>query len=120
MFSWSFLFSPVFLGLILRVLSFHVFYTIFNVSFTHLFTNGIIVNCFCTVHEGLMLTVQEGQVAWLAVSNCSTDGSLFFIIASVLMDLIYTICLEKSLLSLWSSCQVSFNLKSYFALFNLL
>ena len=66
MFSWSFLFSLMFLGLILRVSSFHFFYTTFIVSFTHLFTNVITVNCFCTVHEGLMFTAQEWQVAWLA------------------------------------------------------
>ena len=66
MFPWSFLLFPVFLGLILRVSFFHFFYATLIVSFTHLFTNGIIVKCFCTVLEGLMFTAWEGQVAWLA------------------------------------------------------
>ena len=66
-FPQSFLFSPSVLGLILWVSSFHSFYTTsLIVSFTHLFTNGIIVNCFCTVQEGLMFTAQKEQVAWLA------------------------------------------------------
>ena len=91
-----FLFSPVFLGLILRVSSFNFFYTTsLLVSFYHLFTNRIIVNCFCTVCEGLIFTAQEGQLAWLSliggwytVSGCCIDGPLSAIIASIFNDVI--------------------------------
>ena len=117
-FPQSFLFSPVFLGLILRVLSFHFFYTTFIISFTHLFTNGIIVNYFlyCALGTNVYCTGDAGVMAssiggWYTVSGCSIDGLLSAIIVSVY--------LEISLLSLWSSCQVSFCLESYFALLNL-
>ena len=53
---------------------------------------------------------------WHAVSNCSIDGSLSVIIASIFTDLIYTRFLENSLLF----GQVIFCLESNFALFNLL
>ena len=63
MFPWAFLFFSGILGLILRVAFRHFLYATLIVCFTHLFTNGITVKCFCTVHEGLMFTAQEGQVA---------------------------------------------------------
>ena len=57
-------------------------------------------------------TAQEGQVACKQLQHRYLSISV--IIAPIFTDLIYTICLEKSLPSLWSSYQVSFNLKSYF------
>ena len=62
--SYVFLvFSPVFWAFT-ECIIFPFFYITLIVSFIHLFTNGIIVNCVYTVHEGLIFIAQEGQVAW--------------------------------------------------------